>query len=468
MNVGTWRRAQQKQVYMDLGMNLLQKILTVLFGNSSFNNIVEAKPDINFFMKINEVCKKEFAREGWAQEKNVQVLKFMHRILKQANASSAVIKSFQLPCNVKKEFNVVLGQKYGDIHHPLRQMLENWIALIRANSTVKSDMSMRNVFSFYMCSLFPKLNINLDDWCVKFEEYKQTILTKCADQETLQNICASTSDLTSNKKACWLKLFINYVLREEVHLPILKSRHQVVEVDNEDEDVHRISKSDLEKLHNVAVKDVQNEMMFMMLLTTGMRIGGYSRLKTRDVAEVQNGKWVARTEGRTVEKGQKLFTFKLHTRVQELVGIWLNKKRGFDNSEYMFPSIRGSHLKTWYFRKRFKDMCKEAQLKGCQFHPHALRHCYAHILFTLGNTAETISKLINHADVAVTKKHYLKETAVDICDRAIIPWFEANKEKKDPVPKFLIGASLSTTDKRKRDDALNVAKSTIAKLAKFK
>ena len=89
---------------------------------------------------------------------------------------------------------------------------------------------------------------------------------------------------------------------------------------------------------------METESLFMMMLTTGMRIGGYANLKTSYIADIMNG---SRIRQDNFEKGPKIFHFKLHQKVQELLTIWLNKKRGFDSSEYVFPwNYRGQKNNT--------------------------------------------------------------------------------------------------------------------------
>jgi integrase len=207
-------------------------------------------------------------------------------------------------------------------------------------------------------------------------------------------------------------------------------------------DHHRISKEDLEKIYTVATKNPFNLLFFMTMLTTGMRIGGYVKIKCLDIAtqNPKDGTWKAKAQGSTLEKNCKKFTFLIQATVRKLMEHWLNHQRPVDPSPYLFPGRTGEHLTTGTIRDRFQDMCRLAGLQGQQFHPHALRHCYSHILLELGNSADVVSKLINHSSVKTTEKYYLKESAVQVTDRAIIPWMKrGKKQKENPVPSFLMG-----------------------------
>lgn len=282
----------------------------------------------------------------------------------------------------------------------------------------------------------PALDLTLEnDWPAK-----EIIVHKC--REALPSICGVGT--AARKRFRWLQIFLSHIVGTEVMLPkelvVRDSRKYAMDdEEHEDGDMHRISKDDLERLYSVAVRNVRDELLFLMLLTTGMRIGGFVQMKIRNVADVINGKWQARMRGQTIEKGHKVFHFELTVRVRELLGDWLNKHRAFDPCEYVFPGRHGTHLSTQRFRQRFAAMCKDAKLEGKQFHLHALRHCYSHILLELGNSPDVVSKLLNHTNPATTQKFYLKESMQEVTKRAVIPWLSRDTEAcTDPVPAFLV------------------------------
>ena len=66
------------------------------------------------------------------------------------------------------------------------------------------------------------------------------------------------------------------------------------------------------------------------MLTTGLRVGGVAKLKTSNVADVKNGKYVLRAEGRTLEKGNKMASFILCPEVGRLLIAWLASGRPAD------------------------------------------------------------------------------------------------------------------------------------------
>ena len=92
--------------------------------------------------------------------------------------------------------------------------------------------------------------------------------------------------------------------------------------DNDGRDLHRISSEDLQRIHDEARKNQLDELLYMLMLTTGLRVGGVAKLKIGNVADVKNGKYVLRAEGRTQEKGNKMASFILCPEVKRLLLAW--------------------------------------------------------------------------------------------------------------------------------------------------
>jgi integrase len=233
-------------------------------------------------------------------------------------------------------------------------------------------------------------------------------------------------------------------------------------------DFHRISSVDLDKIYVASKnKGVASELRFLIMISTGMRVGGVSNLKTDHVVSYSNGKLHVRSTAKTMEKGHKWFRFSLIPRVQELVAIWISKLRPASSSPYMFPGTTGGSIATSTIRSTFTTACAAAGLVGIQFHPHALRHSYAYILLQQGNTPEIVSKLLNHESVKTTQDFYLKENAEQVVQRANIPWLAASKKKPEALPVFL--EDTTRTDKRKRlaEKTLQKKKLKLSSLAMF-
>lgn len=182
----------------------------------------------------------------------------------------------------------------------------------------------------------------------------------------------------------------------------------------------------------------------MLMLTTGLRVGGVVKILVNNVADVRNGAHVVRDQGRTKEKGGRFEHFPICPAVKEIFQDWLATHRRADAGPFLLPgAIESRCLTTECVRRRFKAMCDRLQLEGPEFHPHALRHTHAHILLECGNSLETVSKSLHHKSVTVTQQVYLKESAAEVMSRINAPWARmetAEQKKKRTVqglPTFL-------------------------------
>jgi hypothetical protein len=87
-------------------------------------------------------------------------------------------------------FNRVLGKRveHLDPKDTQRIMLEDWVQKLRAGTQNKSELSLRNVMSFYLNTCLPKLNLTVaalveepePDVRSKFEEAGAMITSMCA------------------------------------------------------------------------------------------------------------------------------------------------------------------------------------------------------------------------------------------------------------------------------------------------
>jgi hypothetical protein len=70
------------------------------------------------------------------------------------------------------------------------------------------------------------------------------------------------------------------------------------------------------------------------------------------------------------------------------------------------------------------------------------------MLLQCGNSVETVSKCLNHANIGVTQKHYLRETAQELQTRCNIPWAGAKQDTVEAagavIPDFLNPAKPSS------------------------
>ena len=124
--------------------------------------------------------------------------------------------------------------------------------------------------------------------------------------------------------------------------------------------------------------------------------------------------------------------------MQELLSTWLSDLRPASTSPHVFPGLEDGRVTAETTRKMFKNLCTKAGLTGPRFHPHALRHYYAHLLLGTGNSVDFVSKCMNHSNSSVTESFYLEESPAELLERANISWLSgSDKETPTSLPSFL-------------------------------
>lgn len=463
-----------------LALDILHDILLALFGMPvSFARLIRTAPSVEFFCLVARTLHEVIAQRKWKRATARAIVAELRNVLQLTTVSAGVLRALHLipprDSHDSHRVRTVLGRNRAQLpkDSTARRHLEQFLMVYRTHTKNRSDISLRSVMSFLANSVVPALELDLTAEGQQWEENKKRALERCRDLSVVQRIARKGTAVA--RKMRWLQVFITHALgsRDMYEIPREWIRHLtrkggarggrdgvgdgdgvgggrdgagdgdgcVVDVVDvvDDHDIHRISKPDLEKLHAVAVLDPFNELFFMCLLTTGMRIGGFVRIKCQDVADVLGGKWVVREEGRTLEKDRRMFSFKIHWRVRELMTDWLNRKRAFEpqetvGSEYLLPGRTSPHMNVSSFNGRFKKMCDSVGLHGRQFHLHSLRHCYTHILLEVGNSPEIVSRLVGHADVNTTRRWYLKESAAEVSERAYIPWMQRESLNQEHTP----------------------------------
>jgi integrase len=453
--------AQSPQVA--LGLDLLHDVLKEVFGCPDVSKLTLQMQDAALFVHINQSVQNCVAKRPWKRSTAQRALSILRRCLRITRVLPALIECFTLQAPAPLQ-DCAIGKRCASTS---RALLQSWVDTIKKTTRIRSCGTLQNMMLFYRNQLFRACNIRLE----KFDaDHALHAITELVDSpQRLAKLCENPN--TAQKKLYWVQVFLGKILGSSVLVPLhlLQPRPKTHEdlLKEMDGDKHRISKQDLETMYKHASRNVENELMFLMLLTTGMRIGGYARMKITHVARIEDGYYKSNAVGSTIEKGPKVFRFQIHKRVQELLEIWLNKMRGFSCSEYVFPSrLTGTCTAPCVFSARFKNMCKKAGLQGPQFHAHALRHCYTQILCDLGNSSQTVARLINHTCVKTTEQYYLKRNVDEVYSNAVIPWMESIP-KRDPVPDFLAKLTLAQPQREQHEANCKKAKTLCAKLDAF-
>lgn len=419
-----------------MARDLLEDLLVSLYGEPDCHALLRERVSMPFLLRYGESLQRVIRdHRRWTRKTAHLVLSVLRSMLREhVRVPAALVRATRLAAPSSSR-HPIFGKKFANLSMEVRARLETWLQVVKDTTRTRSTVSLRNWMTFLTGPVLRHLGLALDTWPVNAAELAGL---KCQEETVVRAVCGKGKK--APEKLRTLQHFLAHVLQSPLQVPVALALRLARErnVDEEDDgcDHHRISKDELEKLHVIAQKDPLNELFFLTLLTTGMRIGGFVRMKCQHVADLRE-RWVAREEGKTLEKGNKAFAFKIHPRVRELLTNWLNKDRVLSPSEYVFPGREGGHVSTQAFRSRLTHMCRTAELRGTHLHPHAFRHSFSHILLEVGNSADVVSKLLNHTNVATTQKYYLKETAAQVAQRAIIPWAPEKTAVPSPVPSFL-------------------------------
>jgi integrase len=432
------------------GTGALESPMQVLFATlmaqyqNDLNVLVQRSQTIGENARLSKAINEVFARRKWRVATSRKYATTLKRILNLLAFPAGFVESLRLAQLPKSgNGNNAIG-KYGTLppDHDVRVRLEGWVDKIKTGTRNNSELSIRGIINFYTSTCLPAFGLDLDAWP---DDAPLRVRAQLAKQpQLLADIIGDGA--TASAKAIRLQFLLGDILGiEDVEVPAPKKRKCVDDDEDDDgSDVHRISAEHLDLIHTEAQKSPMDELLFMLAITTGLRVGGMAKIHIRNVAEVKNGQYKVKQEGKTKEKGNKFARFVLCSSVQQLMGQWLSQHRPADEGPYLFPgAIPGSHISTDCLRTRFRRLCNAAGIEGKECHPHALRHTHAHILLECGNSVEAVSKCLNHSNTSVTEQFYLRESAVQLQSRCKVPWArtetEAEKQQRsmNALPAFL-------------------------------
>lgn len=422
--------------HLDLAFDLLKATLYRMYGAVSIEELVKRSKQLSEAEKCSSIMRACIKEVEWAASTARVAFSTLKKILRFTSIAPNFLSRVSIR-RVEAGYKAELGKQYGSLPEddPARQELEQWVVLIRRHSRNKSVLSVRNIIRFYLNQCVPKLALDLANMPLDRSAY----VTMRIDGGVVRSICGTTQ---VKKKRGWLQLFLTHIMQ---YKPLLSDtwfeyvdvKTKVSYTMDDGSDKHRIPVADLEKLYRATDKSVLDRLIYLLFLTTGMRIGGLSKIKTEHVAHVSAGDVHILDTGRTLEKGNKWFTFIIAVPVKELLFKWLTCHRPAVDSPYLFPGRQG-HISTCNIRYKFKAMAKRAGITGPHMHPHALRHTYAHMMLETGNSVDTVAKLLGHASSKTTESFYLKENAVEVAKRANIPWLDKSQTPDEPtIPNFL-------------------------------
>lgn len=414
------------QIYQKrLGLRVLGHVLVKMYGEEDIGKLVKRSEIIDEAFLFTKYVLDALSMK--TSQNKYQILHILRKILRETTVPEVFID--RLGTNVqrqKSEHEDIIPSYILKKNIIPVETLVDWISQFRRHSNLASVKSLRIAFTL-ICR-----------FVVKYDWNNGRFLNTFTNEDV--------AEFCSNHKARlnWLRIFIIKVLAlDDIPLSIFdpivnvqKSSSNPPENDD-GTDIHRISTVDIELMYDEAKKDTFKELVFLLLLTTGLRVGGLVSIRLDKVADIKHNQVFVKRTGMALEKGGSWFTFQINPRVSGLIEEYIKTKRPSVESEYLFCTKKSKQISPSMIYNVIKALSKSSGLEGREFHPHAFRHTYAHILLECGNSVETVSKLLNHKSVNTTMNYYLKENSAELAARSNIPWLQKNKEPTNPVPKFL-------------------------------
>lgn len=433
--LGEWKLSQE---HVRAVVEVLYAVVVQAYSGS-METLVRRSHNANENTRFSGALTRELNARGWKAPTKEKYLHSLKRILSETPVSESFVSTLKLE-KAKAQYNRILGKKHSSetATPAIKERLEAWVALLREETGSKTMVSLRTIISFYVNQCLPQLELELERWPA---EPQSAVMERLhADPALVETICGPPGTGLAKKKATWLRIFLNDIIKIPHPIPDAYFA-KPVKPESDDamtSDAHRISSEALETMYAQSKLCVRDELIFLLFITTGLRIGGVSKIRVDAVVDVLDDVYVARTQGRTKEKGGKWTSFCLTKRVQTLVEDWLKNHRPASSSPCLFPGTAAEHVHTETIRCSFHKLCARAGLSGKEYHPHALRHTFAHLLLETGNSVDVVAKCLNHSSSQVTEKFYLKENIEEVTNRAVIPWLpELSKKRVAPLPAFL-------------------------------
>ena len=146
---------------------------------------------------------------------------------------------------------------------------------------------------------------------------------------------------------------------------------------------------------------IRDRALFLIMVTTGMRINEACNFKIEDIVEVNGIKSIQLLRKGYIDKSNSI---PLDDNTSEIISDYIgNKKKG-----YIFVSHRtGEQMTSDYMSRIIKRILKGAGYDSKLLSAHSLRHSFALLFLESGGAIEQLSILLNHKSITTTM-NYLK------------------------------------------------------------
>ena len=167
----------------------------------------------------------------------------------------------------------------------------------------------------------------------------------------------------------------------------------------------------------------------LIMLTTGLRIGGFCRLKVAEGVCNFDSPGNVPKYLTTSEKNGRPRHVVLTAAVRVLLASWYNNHRSSTISSYLFPGMgrESPHVSTRYMRNICQGILQRAGVPG---HCHTFRHTFVHIMFLNGASFDNIAKVLGHSCPSITSSVYGQLAQEDILQSVCSVPFLSDQESK--------------------------------------
>lgn len=461
-----------QQGHLNQAFDLLINVLYITYANTKFSSLVnKAESDPNSTAEIiSRNIEKIIKIKEWGKSTTTIVFSAFKKLISETAISPIFIQKLSIiitPRMDRKSDEYCLPSIYKKYpqEHPGKKLLLSWINICKTITRNKSQTTLRQIISFSLL-LSEKLGLDVNNFDT--EKAKQVFFDKLKE---IVQMLPMKMDLAVRIRFTSI-IVKNFYKHENITYEQINSWSKSIPKNKKKEesetDLHRLSNKELDLLYEASKLNIRDELMILLMSTTGIRVGGLSNLMVNNVCKAIGRDIVINENAKTLEKGGKWFSFVLTPNTKLLLHKWIAEHRKA-HSQYLFPGRGDNPISTNRIGKIIKEIGERAGVTGPHVHPHALRHTFAHLLLESGNDPGLVSKMMGHSSSKTTEIYYLKESAVEASKRCNIPWL-VKDSKPEPLPDFLKSAVIQKpiklrTSKSNKNKALKLLAQDFNKLS---
>jgi len=208
-----------------------------------------------------------------------------------------------------------------------------------------------------------------------------------------------------------IKAFLNWCVRERIirenvaeEIKLLKTTRKRKEQISDLE-----YKLLLKTLDTTKYVEFRDYVIINLMFDSGMRLGETLALTIADI-DLMRKTVVINADNAKSKKDRVVF---FSNKMNQLLRRWIGYKDRYLESDYLFPTNRGSKLQVTNFEKNFKKYMKMTGIKK-DITPHSLRNNFGRRFLMAGGDIYTLSRVLGHSSVEVTEKAYLDLSDEDL------------------------------------------------------